>query len=67
MQCIVYSLNYEYMTLNKQNVRYFQFQMFVLSKNRNNPGPVSPHRQWSGGPSVYLQPLPARGDCRRPC
>ena len=41
--------------------------MFVLSKNRNNPGPVPPHRQGSGGPSVYLQPLPARGDGRRPC
>jgi len=70
MQCIVYCLNDEYMMdikLNKQYVRYVQLLMFVLSKNRNNPGPVPPHRQGSGTPSVYLQPLPAKGDGRRPC
>jgi len=70
MHCIVYSLNDKYMMdikLNKQNVRYVQLLMFVLSKNSNNPGPVPPHRQGCGGPCVYLQPLPARGDGRRPC
>jgi len=62
VQCIFYGLNDEFMMgikLNKQNVRYVQLYMFVLSKNRNKPVPVPP--------SVYLQPLPAKSDRRRPC
>jgi len=52
----VYCLNDEYMMdikLNKQNVPYYQLLMFVLSKNRNNTGPVPPHRQGSGGPIAF--------------
>ena len=39
---------------------------YVFQK-RNHPRPVPPHRQESGGPSVYLQPLPVRVDGRGPC
>jgi len=68
MQCIVYCLNDAYMMdIKLTKCSLCSIVNDCVVQKRNNPRPVPPHRQESGGPSVYMQPLPARGDGRRPC